>query len=318
MIRTNKKWSNEENQKLLDLYGKYTLKEIMLKIPNRSAQSITSRTSKILHLKSISKTKWDKNTIQKLKLLYPDGDKQELSTIFNSKWHTIKTYAIQNNIHRSPRYHLENLMKENLSAYYWIGFLLADGCFYKGLIENKYPRYNLCLQLAPKDRNHLEKFIKFIRYKNSISVRKTKFHGITISTAGKNIITKIMKKFDIQFNKTYNPPQLNTFKNLSEDKLFSLIIGYIDGDGCVRKKKNSNNYVIQIENHKCWAEFNKHIETFLFNTFNENRKNTSMRYRKNRNTCSISITQNNLIRKIKTKIKELDLPYMKRKWNQIS
>ena len=126
-----------------------------------------------------------------------------------------------------------------------------------------------------------------------------------------------MDKFDIQFNKTYNPPNLDIFKNISTDKLFSLIIGYIDGDGCVRKKKNSNNYVIQIENHKCWAEFNTYIKNHLFVIFNEAPKNNLIHYRKNRNTCSISITQNDLIRKIKTKIKELDLPYMERKWDQI-
>ena len=315
MKRKNKKWTKDEDKKLLSLYGKEPVSKIIKEIPDRSTQAIISRSSKIFRLKSISKLKWTKDQLHKLKLLYPQGNKDDLVKTFKVKWHTIKNYAAQNNIHRLPKYNLSKLLREDLNAYYWIGFLLADGCFYKRRINKLYDCFSLSLQLSSKDSCHMKKFVRFMNYEGKTNIRKNNGQ-LTINMNSGNLIPKIMKKFNIYLRKTYNPPPVSTFTSLSPNKYFSLIIGYIDGDGNIQKQKNKY-FKIRIENHKKWDKFDKNAENFLFNLFEEKHNKDSIKYRKNRNTCYIIISKGNLIKKIKNKVKELNLPYMERKWDKI-
>lgn len=44
-----------------------------------------------------------------------------------------------------------------------------------------------------------------------------------------------MTIFKIHYNKTYNPCDFNVFENLSNLELTALLIGIIDGDGCIDK-----------------------------------------------------------------------------------
>lgn len=46
---------------------------------------------------------------------------------------------------------------------YWVGFIIADGSFYKNRFE---------LSLSAKDKEHLEKFASYINYSNNIAYRK--------------------------------------------------------------------------------------------------------------------------------------------------
>lgn len=69
-------------------------------------------------------------------------------------------------------------------------------------------------------------------------------------------IPLIMKKYDIKYKsgektKTYYPPSLSVFDNMSDENFLSFIIGFIDGDGSLYlSKKNSR--CITITSHENW------------------------------------------------------------------
>ena len=71
------------------------------------------------------------------------------------------------------------------------------------------------------------------------------------------IIPMIKEKYDIQYekykkSKTYNPPSLGIFKNMSDDLFLSFLIGFIDGDGSIYKSKKNGRSII-ITSHKNWS-----------------------------------------------------------------
>ena len=87
--------------------------------------------------------------------LYLNGaTSSQLATKFECHHSTILRLLKRHDISRRPisyrKYALEIPDFENLSEvdYYWLGFLLADGCISKG---------QLIVHLASRDINHLEK-----------------------------------------------------------------------------------------------------------------------------------------------------------------
>ena len=141
-----------------------------------------------------------------------------------------------------PNANIINLMNESNEAYYWLGFIMADGHFNK----NK----QLQINLAKKDLNHLKKFARFIEFKGELKKPK-------ISVGYTKINDWLIKNFNVTNNKTYNPCDLN---NLTGDNLFSVCIGFIDGDGCI-----SHNGVLRIKCHKSWLSNINKIASFLTN-----------------------------------------------------
>lgn len=175
-----------------------------------------------------------------------------------------------------------NLLSDDLNAYYWAGFLLADGHFTK--------TNQLVLVSSTKDKDHLEKFANFIKttvktYNRSVSSTnyqgsETQFCRVTIQD--KDICRKFVEKFDINPQKTYNPPDFRKW-NFTEDQLKSLIIGFIDGDGSFPSP-----HTIKIECHSSWREilnfFKQSCESFfdekILPISDENRKYCYIYFRK--------------------------------------
>lgn len=202
---------------------------------------------------------------------------------------SIKRRKINNN--------LNILLNEDLESYYWIGFILADGHF------NKNGR--LQITLSNIDEEHLKKFCKYISCDNFL--KRTNI--VSVNAIMKEASLKIMEKFDIKNNKTYNPPSLEYYNKLENDKLISLICGFIDGDGNIKHQHNRKDCVLQIHLHSSWIHFLKMISITLTNKdFSKISKDGYSR---------LSITNNSILKKLKCQALNFNLPLLERKWEKI-
>lgn len=158
----------------------------------------------------------------------------EISKKFNSYNTTIRRILLRNNIKlRSNSENCDNKInnifsnKYNLSKeeQYWLGLLITDGC-----ISNSY----ISLSLKEEDKYILEKFALFVGNKINVNKYYNKKYSIF--------------EYQVKFKSKRVENNLNEiaeFKNKSlKLKLFipltyDILRGIIDGDGYVRKVKNS-------------------------------------------------------------------------------
>lgn len=225
-------------------------------------------------------------------LLYKSQAAYKLANKNNSLCRSCASKKKQINKHCAD---LKVLLEDTPEAFYWIGFLLADGSFY----DNR-----LTLGLSPKDSDHLYKFAKFINYSGAINIKEK---VISLACKDIEIIEKIKEKFDIKSLKTYNPP--HTILKFDKDLTYALLAGFIDGDGNIKNQTNRKDFILQIKNHSSWRpiliEFSNLISKKDFTRIN------SSGYA----TLIISNTED--LKKLKKKILSLNLPIMSRKWDII-
>lgn len=207
-----------------------------------------------------------------------------------------------------------NIFTESLESYYWLGFLFADGTFRK--------RGEIKLSISVPDLLHLEKFKKFANSSNKITIIKNKYLGkyTTNDMATFNIndgihIKALCKKFNIQSNKTKNPPLIR-ISEMSDDQMLALIIGYIDGDGCFLKN-NKSDAMLSIEVHPNWLMNLKIIEENLRNItkikFKENLSKINVR-----GYAALRICNMQVLKFIKRFAIDNNLPILDRKWEIIT
>lgn len=192
---------------------------------------------------------------------------------------------------------LSVLLDETPEAYYWMGFLLADGHFSGG---------RLVLGLSNKDRQHLDKFCKFIKYKGKVRENKT-LGKSTVSAMDKNIVEKICEKFDIKHDKTVNPP--NSLSWIPEELLYCLFAGFIDGDGNISKFSKRNDCFIRIKIHSSWLK----ILNELAPLFCENKVASLNKD----GYAELFLTGFEYVKRLKRIFIEKNLPIMDRKWEKI-
>lgn len=195
------------------------------------------------------------------------------------------------------------LLEETNEAYYWAGFIAADGSIKKN--------NQLVISLGFKDKHHLEKLTILLNSKLRIGTavaNNKKYPIVTTSAADMFLMPKFAEKFNFKKNKTYNPPDLHLiFAEKNKDLLLSFIIGYIDGDGCINNE-------IRIDGHYSWLQFHK----FIFNTFNNLNKLTCSPPKLNKRNYSHLYLPKIVAQFLKSKIIELSLPAMERKWNSVN
>ena len=137
---------------------------------------------------------------------------------------------------------LSNLLLDTPEAFYWVGFLLADGSFYDNRLK-----LGLKLGLSIKDSNHLYKFANFINYTGAIDITDK---SISLACKDVGIIKQIKEKFDIKDRKTYNPPK--TILKFNIDLTYALLAGFIDGDGSIKNQSKRKDFCLTIKNHSSW------------------------------------------------------------------
>ena len=150
---------------------------------------------------------------------------------------------------------LVKLLEDTPEAYYWIGYLLADGHFYTDRI--KFTQNGI-------DKISVENFKKYIEGTCDVKY-DNKIDQASFSVMSVDVVPEIMKKFDIKSDKTYNPPSKEIFENMDIDLLAYLFIGFVDGDGNVTKINNSN-CRLRIKVHSSWINILNILSERLFNT----------------------------------------------------
>ena len=132
---------------------------------------------------------------------------------------------------------------------YWAGFIAADG----NIEERKHRKSNrLSITLSEKDHEHLKRFKNDIGYEGTIKKYKSKrtiIKGkkydrkptVSIRLTSQKLIDDLKKNFNIIPRKTFilEPPNITDL-----DLIFCYIIGYIDGDGHITKRKRDGSLIV--------------------------------------------------------------------------
>lgn len=197
---------------------------------------------------------------------------------------------------------LENLLLNTPEAYYWMGFLCADGHFSNDT--------RIVLTINEKDRNHLEKFAQFIDLDSQI--RSYKDGRVIVAAMKTSVVPQITKKFSINQNKTKYPPK--SLPKGDDDLVFSFIVGFIDGDGCICRLKNRPDCSLKVKVHSSWLKILKQMCKILYEVGdtkpNLARLNTQ-------GYAAFEITNSVVLKAGKRKAIDLRLPFLKRKWDTI-
>ncbi len=210
---------------------------------------------------------------------------------------------------------LERLLEETPEAYYWIGFIMADG-----YVSNRDSERCLIVALAEKDKVHLEKLSKFLTMplKEKFSTyyykdEKRKSKNYRLEKWDSQNIKKLAEKFDFKERKTYNPP--NTLNIENNDFFLSFLIGFIDGDGCIDKQG-----CLHIQCHESWKNLLNYWIKRIYDIADIQSFDSKLPVcgsDKRDNGARIEVYNNYFMLCLKNKIIELDLPALNRKWERV-
>jgi hypothetical protein len=252
------------------------------------------------------KSEWNEEKINFLKENYKKYSISELTKLLGYKSRTsVKLKKNQLGLDKLTNRigDLSPLLSETYQAYYWIGFIFADGHL------SKEGRLSVT---SSHDKEHLQEFANFIGCKvdkTKKSKSKKNFKGSSpyfyrVALQHCDIGEKIIKKFNMSNTKTYNPPKL---KWINEDwKFFCFLIGFIDGDGNIGKRG-----YVRIENHINWNNVHLFIKNKLKSFGIESSVSTV--YKDNSSIICVSSKSYHFLHE---KIVSYNLIVLKRKWNK--
>jgi DNA-binding transcriptional regulator WhiA len=309
------RWKQNDIDKLLDKYINENLpvREISSKhFPHLTSKQIVRKLSKLKIHREINPDNWTKEEDSILKERYPTIDNLKDLLEFLPK----RTVASINrrvqilHIKRDKKIRYKNTYKNNLKkllnrsleSFYWIGFIFADGSVEKN--------GSFGIELSKKDRKHLKKLMLFLGFNNDKIYKRR--NNVAFSKCDKNVIDVLIEKYQLKPNKTYDPPDLSKiFKNMTDDQILSLIVGFIDGDGNVRK--TSSGYQLTLENHISWIGCYETIKEFIKNKFKITFKSELIRTN-NRGYVVMCFSQKEVFLKMREFIYSNNLPILDRKW----
>lgn len=241
-------------------------------------------------------------TAKKEKHLCRQCQNLQISKLFIGQRHSTATEFKKGcsgyNSSNIPKNNLDPLLQCTPKSFYWLGFILADGSFYKTIFE---------LTLANKDRKHLQLFSNFINFKGKIK-KRVKQKYVKISFANKFSLKEVMKSYGIKYRKTYNPPPFTRYKKFSNNMLSSMLIGLIDGDGYIGTNGSKNARIIKIQVHITWYLFYTSLFKKLKLAYTTKTHNNLVLFRLYRGKTLQYLYNKAIINKI---------PILKRKWNLI-
>lgn len=311
-------WTEQELNYLKANIGKVKNNILVENLPNRSLEQILRKSSKMGFRKTNSYKSWTEDEINYLKIHYTT-EKSECVAKFlgrNQKHIIQKAADLGIKKQTTRKADIEILLHDNPITYYWLGFLLADGCFTDRRIQ---------LGVAKIDLDHLKNFALYVNSNNKI--QKVSENHFRIKLTNVKVVKALKSKFNISNRKTYEPCNISNISN--KDLFFSLIIGFIDGDGSVCCVKNFKSFRISLVGHSSWIDNFVKIQSFLYSEFSPEMKftvakirNTNVRLPQNKektnhNLSTFQIGHKSILIKIKEKADLLQLPYLKRKLGKI-
>jgi hypothetical protein len=300
----------ESSNSVGEIIKKLNLNESYYKKIHQKMDQLSLSFGKIKYLK------WSVEEIELLKQNYPTCSPKELKKIFpNRTIESLHRYASLNGFKKQIKNFssaIDILLNDDLESYYWIGFILADG-------STDEEKGRLKIAVSKKDLNHLKKFQDYIKCEKLITNSKQSCNALgkedlsVICVYNKDIVKKINQKFDIKKQKTYNPPDVHIFDNLTIDQMISLIIGYIDGDGCIYKHL-SGYITIQIVSHQSWLPVFLYWVNIISETYDIISPTPKVNYN---GLAQIGLNKKTLIHSLKNFGIKNNLPILQRKWAKI-
>lgn len=150
---------------------------------------------------------------------------------------------------RTKKYYNDDDIFEEINTSekaYWLGFLAADGCNYQ-----REHNASVILNLHQKDLEHLQKFRQFCNSQAEIKLY-TFDRGYSNNTPMAKIIINSKKMSQDLYNKGIVPNKslILDKPNISEQYYLPYILGYFDGDGCIGKTSQYNNYCVSVQGTK--------------------------------------------------------------------
>lgn len=208
-----------------------------------------------------------------------------------------------------------DIFNESLEAYYWLGFLFADGHF----SENR----RIELGLSYNDIEHLQKFKAFTKSNNNIKVETIINYGeehrhCTFQINDALHIKNLCNKFKISNNKTINPPILRT-NDMSDDQFLALAIGFMDGDGCVKTSQQGKEiarYTITLKIHENWLDNLQFIEKEIYRIVNIPLKELRSKIA-GEGYAVLNLSKRQILEHLKDFMEQHNLPILERKWGKI-
>ena len=128
---------------------------------------------------------------------------------------------------------------------YWLGFIMADGCIYRGESKNS---YRFQMNLSSVDRDALEKFSKCIcsDYKIVDVLIDNKETGRQYKAAQLKINNTEFCKGLMSHNVIPRKSKICEMPTIDKKLERHFVRGYFDGDGCISKKSNGNRWRFEI------------------------------------------------------------------------
>lgn len=246
---------------------------------------------------------WTQEMINYLHQNYANTSNKELSKVLDKKSGTIKEYARRQGLKKSENHDgrrigsFKPLLEETTEAYYWMGFIFADGYISKeGHLQI----------VSSDDLEHLEIFAKLIggkvtKNKRSSGWENSKSYFYRVAIRDQVLGVKLRNKMGITGQKTYTGMDMSV---LDEDwKVKCFFAGLVDGDGSVRLYSDSKNPSIKIEIHKG----SKEVLEFFYEYYGEGVLSDTK-------DCCVSYTiSTKFTRKLYDEIKQYKLPILERK-----
>jgi len=259
---------------------------------------------------------WTKKEDDILYNNYYDLPLEQLQELLpNRTWTAIKLRARKLDLYRSFSHrrssNVKNLISGSLIGFYWVGFILADGY----IQDNN----RLYVTLSSKDKDHLNKLALFLNINlrtGRAKVNDKIFDTATISCKDVDNIPVLCNIFNIDSNKSENPPDFNSYV-FTEEQLLALIIGFIDGDGSITKMHKRKDFNLRIKCHSSWVDNLYFIEQTIYNYCKLPNKQPSLTKINNQGYASLCISNNEIIKKLKIFTIEKSLPILERKWDKI-
>lgn len=199
------------------------------------------------------------------------------------------------------------LLNDISESYYWMGFILADGHISE---DNR-----LTVTLHKRDKKHLRKLAEYIQaeHKERAGNSETK---VSFAVKNQKILPLIKEKFDINNQKTYNPPSNSLYADVDISLLTCLLCGFIDGDGHIKKQTNRQDALISIQIHGSWLKWLEVLYGRLCQVFPET--SVSRPKLNKRGYASWVIANHIVVNYLKQTAIENNLPILERKWSKIN
>lgn len=134
-----------------------------------------------------------------------------------------KIYNVGNKKHYINERYFEIIDSEDKA--YWLGFIMADGCVYKGTGNT----YRLQINLKASDKGHLNLFAKNIKSDYNVSTKETNNSFVSSIKINSTKLCKDLIKHGVTERKSLTC----SMPNLNKSLVRHFIRGYFDGDGWI-------------------------------------------------------------------------------------